>query len=302
MTTPHLTRPEGYLPEDFNLSRRGLASLLFAGYAVAAVSADAAPITTDPAGLAVTNVMINKDLPAYVARPEGSGRFPVVIVVSEIFGVHEWVRDIARRFAKAGYVAIAPNFFFRADPDNKLPGLGMADFPAILKIVATAKNDQVMGDVSAALAWAKSQSFVDSERLTLTGYCWGGSVAWMAAERFPELKAAGAWYGAVAPRAPGSPLAEPGRKWPIEGVADLKGPVIGFYGAKDKGIPVADVDAMRVALTTAGKTTSQIIVYPEADHGFLADYRPSYNEAASKDAWGKLLAFFKLHGAGPGPK
>ena len=302
MTTPHLTRPEGFLPEDFNLSRRGLASLLFAGYAVAAVSAEAEPITTDSLGLVIANVMINKDLPAFVARPEGKGHFPVVIVVSEIFGVHEWVRDIARRFAKAGYVAIAPNFFFRADPDNKLPSLGMADYPGIMKIVATAKNEQVMGDVSAAKDWAKGQAFADATRLAITGFCWGGSVAWMAAERFGDLKAAGAWYGAVAPRAPGSPLAEPGRKWPIDGVADLKAPVIGFYGAKDKGISVSDVDAMRVALSAAGKTTSQIIVYPEADHGFLADYRPSYNEAASKDAWGKLLAFFKLHGVGPGAK
>jgi len=209
------------------------------------------------------------------------------------------VRDIARRFAKAGYVAIAPNFFFRADPDNKLPGL--TDFAALFKIVATAGNEQVMGDVAAAKAWAKGQAFVDPARLAITGFCWGGGVSWMAAERFSDFKAAGAWYGVLTPRPAGSPLAEPGRKWPIEGVADLQVPVIGFYGARDKGIPVADVDAMRVALAKVGKGTSQIIVYPEADHGFLADYRPSYNEAASRDAWAKLLAFFRLHGVGPGP-
>lgn len=294
MTSPNLTRPDGSRPEDFNISRRGIASLLFAGYAAAAVSADAAPISTDAAGLVVENVMINANLPAYVARPEGKGRFPTVIVVSEVFGVHEWVRDIARRFAKAGYVAIAPNFFFRADPQNTLPGL--MDFPAIFKIVATAGNEQVMGDVGDTLTWLKSHSYVDAKRIALTGYCWGGGVAWMAAERFSDLKAAGAWYGTLAPRPAGTPLAEPGRKWPIEGVADLKAPVLGLYAGKDKGIPVADVEAMRAALAKAGKTDSQLILYPDADHGFLADYRPSYNEAAAKDAWSRLLAFFKAHG------
>ena len=298
MTSPNLTRPDGSLPQDFHLSRLGVASLLFAGYAAAAVSAQASPITTDASGLAIDNIMINDNLPAYVARPQGKGRFPAVIVVSEVFGVHEWVRDIARRFAKAGYVAIAPNFFFRADPQNTLPGL--TDFPAIFRIVATAGNEQVMGDVGATLSWLKAQAFVDAKRLALTGYCWGGGVAWMAAERFGELKAAGAWYGGLTPRPAGTPLAEPGRKWPIDGVSELKAPVLGLYGGKDKGITAADVEAMRAALVKAGRTESELIVYPDADHGFLADYRPSYNEAASKDAWARLLAFFKAHGAGPG--
>jgi len=294
MTTPHLTRPDGSLPEDFHLSRRGVASLLFAGYAVAAVSAEAAPIATDAAGLVTDQVMINKDLPAYVARPAAPGPHPVVLVVSEIFGVHEWVRDIARRFAKLGYVAIAPNFFFRADPDNTLPTL--ADYGAIFRIVATAKNEQVMGDIAATLAWTRAQSFADSRKLALTGFCWGGGVAWMAAERFSELKAVGAFYGAVAPRAPGSPLSEPGRKWPLDGVADLKAPVLGQYGGKDKGIPQTDLDAMKAALARAGRTDCEIVVYPEAEHGFLADYRPSYSPEAGPVAWARLLAFFKAHG------
>ena len=295
MTSPNLTRPEGSRPEDFHLSRRGVASLLFAGYAAAAVSAEAAPITTDSAGLVTETVMINASLPAYVARPAAPGRHPVVFVVSEIFGVHEWVRDIARRFAKLGYVAIAPNFFFRADPDNTLPGL--KDYAAIFKIVGTAGNEQVMGDVGAAIGWAKAQPFADASRMALTGFCWGGGVAWMAAERFGELKAVGAWYGAVAPRPPGTPLSEPGRKYPLDGVADLKVPVLGQYGGKDKGIPQTDLDAMTAALAKAGKTDSQIIVYPDAEHGFLADYRPSYNPEAGPVAWARLLAFFKAHGA-----
>jgi carboxymethylenebutenolidase len=298
MTSPNLTRPDGSQPQDFHMTRRGIASLLFTGYAAAAVSASAEPITTDTAGLVTDTIMINPNLPAYVARPAGPGPHPAVIVVSEIFGVHEWVRDVARRFAKAGYVAIAPNFFFRADPENTLPGL--KDFPAILKIVGTAGIEQVMGDVGATLGWLKAQKSVDASRLFLTGYCWGGGVTWMAAERFSELKAGGAWYGVLTPRPPGGMLYEAGRKWPIEGVADLKCPVLGLYGGKDKGIPATDVEAMRAALAKAGKDGpkgSQLILYPDADHGFLADYRPSYNPDAAKDAWTKLLAFFKAHGS-----
>jgi carboxymethylenebutenolidase len=300
MSSLNLPRPEGPDADDLLMSRRGLASLLFAGYAASALSADASPIVTDQAGLIVDQTLVTKTLPAYVARPQGKGRYPVVIVVSEVFGVHEWIRDVCRRLAKMGYVAVAPNFFFRADPENTLPALN--DFTAIFKIVATAGNEQVMGDVAATISWAKAQTFIDPSRLTLTGFCWGGGVAWMAAERFADLKAAGAWYGVLTPRPPGTPLAEPGRKWPIEGVADLKAPVLGLYGAKDKGIPAADVQAMRDALKAAGKTDSDLILYPEAEHGFLADYRASYNAAAATDAWGRLLAFFAAHGAGPGAK
>jgi carboxymethylenebutenolidase len=289
-----LTRPEGSQPEDFHLSRRGIASLLFTGYAVAALSAKAEPIHTDETGLVSETVMINKDLPAYVVRPAGGGRRGAVVVVSEIFGLHEWVRDIARRLAHAGYVAIAPNFFFRADPDNHLPG--MSDFGAILKIVATAKSAQVTGDVKATLDWLKAQPFVDAHRLALTGYCWGGAVAWTAAEALPDLRASAAWYGSVRARKPGEMMYEEGRVWPIEGVKSLKCPVIGFYGGKDQGIPAADLDAMKKALAEAGQTRSQINIYPEAEHGFLADYRASYNAAAAKDAWARMLAFFKENG------
>lgn len=300
MSSLHLPRPEGPNASDLQMSRRGLASLLFAGYAASALAADAEPITTDATGLVTEQNMIAETLPAFLARPQKAGRFPVVIVVSEIFGVHEWICDICRRFAKLGYVAVAPNFFFRADPENTLPAL--KDFTAIFKIVATAGNEQVMGDVAATIRWAKAQSFADPSRLALTGFCWGGGVAWMAAERFSDLKAAGAWYGGLTPRPPGAPLSEPGRKWPIEGVADLKAPVLGLYGGKDKGIPEKDVQAMRDALKAAGKTDSDLVLYPEAEHGFLADYRASYNAAASADAWARLLAFFKAHGAGPGPR
>jgi carboxymethylenebutenolidase len=209
-----------------------------------------------------------------------------VIVVNEIFGVHEWIKDVCRRFAKAGYVAVAPEYFFRGDPEKTLPTL--KDFTAIRAIVAKAGLEQVMGDTKTTLDWLAGQGFVNKKKLAITGFCWGGGITWMAASRFPELKAAGAWYGGLK----GNPGPE-GRKFPMDVVAELKSPVLGLYGALDKGIPVADVEAMQAKL--AG-SKSQIILYPNADHGFLADYRPSYNAAAGQDAWGRLLAHFKANG------
>ena len=158
-----LTRPEGTLPEDLHLTRRSLAALLAAGYAAAAVSADAEPITTSADGLKIENITMPTGLPGYVARPAAAGKYPAVIVVNEVFGVHEWIKDVCRRFAQAGYVAIAPGFFHRNDPQNTLATL--KDFPAIMKIVGAANNDQVMGDVGTTLAWLGKQSFVQPKRL-----------------------------------------------------------------------------------------------------------------------------------------
>jgi len=284
-----LTRPEGTLPEDLHISRRGITTLIAAGYAAAAVGADAAPITTSADGLTTAIVTMPGDLPAYVARPAGTGKHPAVIVVNEVFGVHEWIKDVCRRLARAGYVAIAPAFFYRNDPDNTLATL--KDFPAIIKIVGEAKNDQVMGDVATAIAWLESQSFVNGKRLAITGFCWGGSVVWMAAAQFPQLKAGGAWYGRIR----GAPNATEARQYPIDLAASLKTPVLGLYGALDKGIPVGDVEAMQAALEAAGSKSS-IKLYANSDHGFLADYRPSYNPVDGPDAWGRLLAHFKANG------
>ncbi len=279
-----LTRPEGTEADDLALSRRAV--LLAAGYAAFDVAASAEPIRTPADGLTAGWETLPGGLPAYVARPTAKGKHPAVIVVNEIFGVHEWIQDVCRRFAKAGYVAIAPEYFFRGDPDKTLPKL--TDFGAIRAIVAKAGHEQVMGDTRTTLDWLAAQSFVNSKKLAITGFCWGGAVTWMAAARFPELKAGGAWYG----RIKGEPGAE-GRKWPLEIAAELKAPVLGLYGALDKGIPVPDVEAMQAAIKG---TKSSIILYPQADHGFLADYRPSYNAAAGADAWGKLLAHFKANG------
>ncbi|HET6971371.1 MAG TPA: dienelactone hydrolase family protein [Phenylobacterium sp.] len=282
-----LTRPEGNWAGDLDLTRRSIALALAGGYAVAAYSAEADPIHTDDKGLVTETVEIaaaDRKIPGFLARPEAKGRHPVIFVYSEIFGIHEWVKDICRRLAKAGYVALAPDLFVRAGDPSKL-----TDFPAIMKIVAATPDAQVTADTRAALDFLKAQSYADMKRLGVTGFCWGGGKTWLAAERFPEFKAGVAWYGPL--KAGAYPQAAP-----VELVKDLHAPVLGLYGGQDKGIPAADIEAMRAALKAAGKAGSEIVVYPESQHGFLADYRPSYDPKAAADGWAKMLAFFKAHG------
>ncbi|WP_296177402.1 dienelactone hydrolase family protein [uncultured Brevundimonas sp.] len=293
-----ITRPEGLSPDQIAPSRRslGLATaggLMFAAYAPAALSQSASPVTTDSAGLIAHTVSFPApdgfELPAYLARPEGDGPFPVVIVVSEIFGVHEYVRDICRRLAKAGYAAVAPAFFVRqADPAP------LSDMSAIMTIVAAAGYEQVMGDVGATLEWLGLQSWARSDKVGITGFCWGGKVVWQACARFSALNAGVAWYGRLAPAANATEVQKAaGRPWPVDLADELKAQVLGLYGGQDGGIPVASVEVMRAALAAAGKTGSEIVVYPDAPHGFHADYRASYREADAKDGWRRLLAFFE---------
>ncbi|MDB5467037.1 MAG: dienelactone hydrolase family protein [Phenylobacterium sp.] len=291
-----LTRSDGNWAGDLNLSRRSIALALAGGYAVAAFSADAEPIHTDEQGLVTGTVELqatDRKIPAYVARPVAAGRHPAILVYSEVFGVHEWVRDICRRLAKAGYVAIAPDFFVRHGDPSKL-----TDFNEIRKIVAQATDNEVTGDTAAALKFLKAQPYVDPARMAVVGFCWGGGKAWLAVERFPDFKAGVAWYGPLAPAKTPNPL-DPGAKAPLQLVKDLHAPVLGLYGGKDQGISQADIEAMRAALKAAGKTGSELIVYPEAQHGFLADYRPSYDAAASQDGWKQMLAFLAAHGVAP---
>ncbi len=277
-----LTRPEGSLPEDFHLTRRAAASMFFAGYALAAISAEAAPVVTPDTGLTIEEVLIPngaaKPLPAYVARPRGNGRHAAVIVVNEIFGIHAYIKDVCRRLAKLGYVAIAPDFFYRSGAD--LPA--MSDIKQIIPIVQQASVEQVDGDVRAASAWLKAAKFVKGERIGITGFCWGGSVVWRSAMVNPDIRAGVAWYGQLKPL--------------VARASELKAPVLGLYGALDKGITQEDVAAMTAALKAAGKSQSSIHVYPDAEHGFHADYRASYNAADAKDGWAKLLAHFRKHG------
>ena len=278
----HLTRPEGTEPEDFHFTRRAAVSMFFAGYALAAVSADAAPITTAAAGLTIEEVLIPngapKPLPAYVARPKGGGRHAAIIVVNEIFGIHDYIKDICRRLAKLGYVAIAPDFFYRSGAN--LPAMTSID--QIRPIVMQATPDQVDGDVRAVSGWLKGRRFVKGDRIGITGFCWGGAVVWRSAMVDPDIRAGVAWYGQLKPLIPRA--------------AELHAPVLGLYGALDQGIPQTDVEAMRAALKAAGKTGSDIRVYPDAQHGFHADYRASYNETDAKDGWARMLAHFRANG------
>jgi carboxymethylenebutenolidase len=289
----NLTRPEGSAPEDFHLSRRGLAGLaMFAGYAAYAVAADADPIHTDEVGLTTETVMLPTGVPAYVARPDGHGRYPAVVVVSEVFGVHEYIRDVCRRFAKLGYAAIAPAFFVRVGDPAPL-----TDFAAIMKIVAAASDKQVMGDIAATLDFLKSQAYVEPRKLAITGFCWGGKYVWLSCETFADFKAGTAWYGRLAPAANAAP--DPNALWPIDKVADLHAPVLGLYANPAKDPTSISVPALREALSKAGKSGSEIIVYEDAGHGFHADYRPSYNAADAADGWSRLLAHFALNDVPP---
>jgi carboxymethylenebutenolidase len=281
-----LTRAEGTWTGDLDLTRRSIALALAGGYAVAAYSAEADPIHTDEEGLVTATVDIptaDRKIPGYLARPAKGGRHAVVFVNSEVFGVHEWVKDVCRRLAKAGYVALAPDLFVRTGDPSKT-----TDMKEVMRIVAAQPEAQVLGDTAASLKWLAAQPFTDMKRLACTGFCWGGGAVWRDCETFAEFKCGVAWYGPLKP----GPYP---RTAPLEAVKDLKSPVLGLYGGQDRGISAADVDAMREAIKASGKQ-AEIIVYPDAQHGFLADYRPSYSEAASKDAWPKMLAFFAAHG------
>ena len=277
-----LTRPEGTQPEDLHIGRRAAVTMFFAGYAVAALAADAKPIRTPDAGLTIAEVLIPngaaKPLPAYVARPKGNGRHATIIVVNEIFGIHDYIKDICRRLAKLGYVAVAPDFFYRSGVN--LPAI--SDFKQIMPIVAQASDDQVDGDVRATTAWIKQQPFAKAGAIGITGFCWGGSVVWRSAMVNPDIRAGVAWYGRVEKL--------------IARANEVRAPVLGLYGAKDQGIPQDQVQAMAAALEKAGKTGTSIHVYPDAGHGFHADYRDSYNAADAKDGWARMLTHFRAHG------
>ena len=232
------------------------------------------PIHTDSQDLEagfVTVPVPHGGLPAYRALPTGGGPFPVVLVIQEIFGVHEYIRDVCRRLAKLGYFALAPELYFRQGDPSKAK-----DLDAIRDIVARVPDDQVMSDLDACVAFAEATGRADPERLFVTGFCWGGRMTWFYAAHNPRLKAAAAWYGRLAG----------GKRNPIDVLGDLHCPVLGLYGALDKGIPLEQVEAMQAK-------GADIVVYPDADHAFHADYRPMYNRAAAEDGWRRMLQLFQ---------
>lgn len=286
----------GLLPEE--VTRRGfILTSLAAGFALAVQPVVAQNvITTDAQGLEAGEVKIpvkDGEIPGYRAMPAKGGKFPVVLVVQEIFGVHEHIKDICRRFAKLGYMAVAPALYARQGDVSQLK---MED---IMKVVGKVPDEQVMSDLDATVAYARGTGKGDAKRLGITGFCWGGRIVWLYAAHSKDLDAGIAWYGRLvaAPNSQPNPLTP---KQPIELVNDLKAPVLGLYGSKDQGIPVATVEQMREALKKSQSKAareSELVVYPEAGHGFNADYRPSYNKEAATDGWQRLQAWFKKYGA-----
>ncbi|QQS47363.1 MAG: dienelactone hydrolase family protein [Acidobacteriota bacterium] len=280
------------LPEAPELSRRAfVVTSLTTGFALATqpISAQSV-ITTDTNGLIAGEVKIpvkGGDIPAYRAMPAKGRNFPTVLVVQEIFGVHEHIKDICRRFAKIGYLAVAPEMYARQGDVSNIP---MSQISKIFEIVGKVPDEQVMSDLDAAAAWARKNN--GSDRLAVTGFCWGGRIVWLYAAHNPKLKAGVAWYGRLAVPPQVNPL-QP--KHPVELAKDLKAPVLGLYAGKDQGIPLNTVEAMKQALKDAGKT-GDIIVYPNSQHGFYADYRPSYDKESAQDGWKRLLEWFKKYG------
>jgi carboxymethylenebutenolidase len=264
------------------------------GFAPASMPVMAAAIKTDFVGLEAgeQNIQMGDyQLPIYVARPQNTKTsLPVIIVVSEIFGVHEHIADVARRFAKLGYLAIAPDFFTRAGDPNNYGSIA----EIFTNIISKTPDDQVIADLKATITWA-GKNGGDLKRVGVTGFCWGGRITWLAAT-LPQVRAGVAWYGRlIGDKTPGNPL------HPVDIAAQLHAPVLGLYGGADTGISLESVEQMRAALAKAAPTNlaakeSVIVVYPDTPHAFHADYRESYREGPAKDGWAKCLAWFKKNG------
>ncbi|MBV8850644.1 MAG: dienelactone hydrolase family protein [Methylobacteriaceae bacterium] len=280
-------------PPALPLSRRSLLlkSSLTAGFCAAVEPVWAQVITTPSDGLTAGEVKVPSagvDLPAYRAMPDKGGPFPTVLVIQEVFGVHEHIKDVCRRLAKLGYFAIAPELYARQGDPSKY-----TEVPKLVsELVNKVPDAQVTGDLDATLAYAKSTGKADTSRAAVIGFCWGGRQVWMYAAHNPSLKAGAAFYGPLV----GQPN-DMKPKNPTDIAGSLKVPVLGLYGGKDQGITAEHVQAMREALKSSS-SKSEIIVYPDAPHGFNADYRPSYRKDDAQDAWAKATAWFKGHGAG----
>lgn len=265
------------------------------GYVAAAEPVMAQAIKTDFEGIQAGEVtFMSKDfqMSAYVSRPKKVPKagLPVIIVISEIFGVHEYIADVTRRFAKLGYLAIAPELFARAGDPSSLGTLA----EIMKEIVAKTPDAQVMDDLNATLAWV-GKNGGDLKRVGITGFCWGGRITWLASAQIPQIKAGVAWYGRlVGEKTANSPL------HPIDLAAQMKAPVLGLYGGADAGISVESINQMKAALAAAkdnqAAQAASFEIYPDAPHAFHADYRPSYREAPAKDGWARCAAWFKKQG------
>ena len=278
-------------PDPDVVPLRALRSPAGVGYARATQPVTAQAIATPADGLVAGEVTIDSGdfaVPAYRACPEGAGPFPVILVVSEIFGVHAYIADVARRFAREGYLAIAPEMFVRQG-DAKAP----ADIPTLFAtIVSKVPDAQALADLDACVEWAATHGG-DTGRLGVTGFCWGGRITWLYSAHQPAVKAGVAWYGRLT--GPTTPL-QP--RHPLDVAATLQAPVLGLYGDADAGIPLDSVEQMKAALAAGNDAAraSRFVVYPKAQHAFHADYRPAYDAAAAEDGWQRCLAWLRENG------
>lgn len=274
---PHLTR------------REFVTTLLATGFALATQPVSASTIHTDTTGLTAGTVQIptaDRSIPAYRAMPAKAGVYPMVLVVQEIFGVHEHIKDVCRRLAKLGYLAIAPELYVRQGDVAALTEIkDIRD-----KVVSKVPDAQVMADLDASVAWAKASGHGDAAKLGITGFCWGGRITWLYCAHNPAVKAGVAWYGRLV-----DSVNDLTPKHPVDVAASLKVPVLGLYGGADQGIPPDSVEHMRGALKSSN-TPSEIIVYPDTPHAFHADYRPSYRKTEAEDGWARMQAWFKKYG------
>ena len=275
--------------ENPRVTRRGfLVSTLATGFALAVRPTWAATIVTDSSGLTAGEIRIptaDGDIPGYRAMPSEGRGFPAVLVVQEIFGVHEHIKDVCRRLAKSGYLAVAPELYARQGDVSSL-----SEIDDIRKVVAKVPDAQVMTDLDAAVAWIKTSGDGNVEKLGITGFCWGGRIVWLYAAHNAQVKAGVAWYGRLVGKA-----TELQPTHPLDVAKSMKAPVLGLYGGSDQGIPPDTVEQMKQALKAAD-SPSTIIVYPDTPHAFYADYRASYRKEAAEDGWSRLLAWFKEHG------
>ena len=275
--------------------RLALQTALGLGYAASAAPLMAqTAVKTSSEGLIEGEVMIDVNgfkMPAYRSAPKGKTNLPVVLVISEIFGVHEYIADVTRRFAKAGYLAIAPELFVRQGDPSSYGEMGKL----IAEVISKVPDAQVMADLDATLQWA-GKNGGNANRAAITGFCWGGRITWLYAAHNPKLKAGVAWYG----RVEGQTNAN-NPKHPVDLAVQLKAPVLGLYGGEDAGIPVTSVNNMKEVLALAASRgnkaakASEFVLYPDAPHAFHADYRPSYRAAPATDGWNRALAWFKQH-------
>lgn len=272
--------------------RTALQAVLGAGYAASVLPVMAQSVIKTPTdGLTTGEITVDVKgfkMPVYRAQPASKTRLPVVLVLSEIFGVHEYIADVANRFARAGYLALAPELFVRQGDAQSYGEIAKLQAEIISKV----PDGQVMGDLDAALAWAGANGG-DLSKVAVTGFCWGGRQTWLFNAHNKSIKAGVAWYGRIT-----GAKTELTPKNPIDIATVLNGPVLGLYGGADSGIPVSDVEKMKTALAggNAAAKASEFVVYPDAPHAFHADYRATYRKEAAEDGWKRTLAWFKLHG------